>query len=191
LSDKEKVIHEQGFVSVLRQLHDDLDAAVFDAYGWPATLTDNKILERLVALNAERAAEEATGLIRWLRPEFQNPTGNGEKQAELSLVDDDETSEEDAKPTQTRSKSGKKKAAATSENPAGKAEKAAKREWPKGREAQAKAVLAALRDCDGSVTAEELATRFSRAHRETIDELLQALATLGQARRLRGGKYTS
>ena len=50
LTDKEKVIHEQGLVSVLQQLHDDLDAAVFDAYGWPRDLTDEQILERLVAL---------------------------------------------------------------------------------------------------------------------------------------------
>ena len=35
LTDKEKVTHEQGLVSVLKQIHDDLDAAVFDAYGWP------------------------------------------------------------------------------------------------------------------------------------------------------------
>jgi hypothetical protein len=34
LTAKEKVIHEQGLVSVLKQIHDDLDAAVFDAYGW-------------------------------------------------------------------------------------------------------------------------------------------------------------
>jgi very-short-patch-repair endonuclease len=34
---------------------------------------DDAVLERLVALNAERAAEEARGLVRWLRPEFQNP----------------------------------------------------------------------------------------------------------------------
>src|SRR5207237_2671271 len=34
LSDKDKKIHEQGLVSVLRQIHDDLDAAVADAYGW-------------------------------------------------------------------------------------------------------------------------------------------------------------
>jgi hypothetical protein len=30
---KDKVIHEQGLVSVLRQLHDELDAAVLAAYG--------------------------------------------------------------------------------------------------------------------------------------------------------------
>jgi hypothetical protein len=75
LTGKEKVIHEQGLVSVLKQLHDELDTTVFDAYGWPHQLTDEQILERLVALNAERAEEERHGLIRWLRPEFQNPGG--------------------------------------------------------------------------------------------------------------------
>lgn len=35
---------------------------------------DEAILERLVALNAERAAEEARGLVRWLHSEFQNPS---------------------------------------------------------------------------------------------------------------------
>lgn len=40
LTDKEKSIHEQGLVSVLKQIHDELDAAVFDVYGWPVTLSD-------------------------------------------------------------------------------------------------------------------------------------------------------
>ena len=34
LSAKDKIIHEQGLVSVLRELHDALDTAVFEAYGW-------------------------------------------------------------------------------------------------------------------------------------------------------------
>ena len=38
--------------------HKKLDAAVAAAYGWPANLTDEQILERLLALNLERAAEE-------------------------------------------------------------------------------------------------------------------------------------
>ncbi len=75
LTAKEKKIHEDGLISVLKQIHDDLDAAVFDAYGWPHDLSDDQILERLVALNAERAEEEKRGLVRWLRPEFQNPAG--------------------------------------------------------------------------------------------------------------------
>ena len=59
LSDKEKAIHEQGQVSVLNQLHDDLDAAVFDAYGWPQDLTDEEILQRLVDLNHERPKKKS------------------------------------------------------------------------------------------------------------------------------------
>jgi hypothetical protein len=39
--------------------HRKLDAAVAAAYGWPADLTDEQILERLLALNLERAAAEA------------------------------------------------------------------------------------------------------------------------------------
>jgi hypothetical protein len=73
LTPKERTIHDKGLITVLRQLHDELDAAVFAAYGWPVNLTDEEILERLVALNQERATEEKQGIIRWLRPEFQNP----------------------------------------------------------------------------------------------------------------------
>lgn len=93
-------------MSVLRELHDEIDAAVLDAYGWSDLLPllriaygndampvvgaplgatasqesvgpkgppmgrleakrlfDETILERLVALNTERAAEEARGVI--------------------------------------------------------------------------------------------------------------------------------
>jgi hypothetical protein len=39
--------------------HRKLDAAVAAAYGWPADLTDEQILEKLLALNLARAAEEA------------------------------------------------------------------------------------------------------------------------------------
>jgi hypothetical protein len=39
--------------------HKKLDAVVAAAYGFPADLTDEQILEKLLALNLERAAEEA------------------------------------------------------------------------------------------------------------------------------------
>ena len=39
----------------LNLAHAELDAAVADAYGWPADLADGEILERLLALNLERA----------------------------------------------------------------------------------------------------------------------------------------
>ena len=44
----------------LANAHADLDAAVFAAYGWPADLPDTEILERLLALNLERAAAQET-----------------------------------------------------------------------------------------------------------------------------------
>jgi hypothetical protein len=40
-----------------------LDAAVALAYGWPASTTDKQILERLLDLNLERAAEEAKAYL--------------------------------------------------------------------------------------------------------------------------------
>ena len=45
----------------LKMVHEKLDAAVADAYGWPAGLEDAAILERLLALNLERAAAEKSG----------------------------------------------------------------------------------------------------------------------------------
>ena len=40
----------------LDHAHTDLDAAVYDGYGWPADLMNEEILERLLALNLERAS---------------------------------------------------------------------------------------------------------------------------------------
>jgi hypothetical protein len=59
--------------AIVAKLHDELDAAVAAAYGWPVDLPPSEIITRLVALNAERAAEEKAGHIRWLRPDYQIP----------------------------------------------------------------------------------------------------------------------
>ena len=42
----------------LQLAHEQLDKAVFDAYGWPDDLSDPEILERLLALNLERAGQQ-------------------------------------------------------------------------------------------------------------------------------------
>jgi hypothetical protein len=39
----------------LDNAHKKLDSAVFDAYGWPADLSDEEILGRILALNGQRA----------------------------------------------------------------------------------------------------------------------------------------
>ena len=56
---KERELHGAAQTEILRQLHDELDAAVAQAYGWPADLSEPELLERLVALNRERAATPA------------------------------------------------------------------------------------------------------------------------------------
>ena len=51
--------------------HKKLDAAVAAAYGWPADLTDEQILEKLLALNLERAAAEAQAATAPKKPKPQ------------------------------------------------------------------------------------------------------------------------
>ena len=164
LTAKEKVTHEHGLCSVLKQIHDDLDAAVFDAYGWPASLTDEEILERLVALNRERAEEERRGLVRWLRPEFQNPSGvqTGTTQAELL-------------PTGT----------ADGEGPAKQAKEptATKIPWPDAMSEQVQAVRTMLSDALGPATPETLARSFKGRKTNQIRDILDTLVVLGQARK--------
>ncbi|HEY5087001.1 MAG TPA: DNA methyltransferase, partial [Gemmatimonadaceae bacterium] len=73
LTPKERAIHEIAACGVLRDLHDELDQLVAEAYGWPWPMGKEEILERLVALHDERVEEEKRGIIRWLRPDYQIP----------------------------------------------------------------------------------------------------------------------
>ena len=88
LTAAEADVKDRGRVLILKDLHDQIDRATAHAYGWPHDLTDEQILEKLVALNAERAAEEAAGHVRWLRPDYQIPRfarGAAAKSGELDL----------------------------------------------------------------------------------------------------------
>jgi hypothetical protein len=162
LADKERTIHEQGLVSVLKQIHDELDVAVAEAYGWPADLPDEEVLERLVALNRERAAEEAAGHVRWLRPEFQNPEGKATagRAAELALVADE-------------------------------AGVAARRAWPRSLPEQVQAVREVLAEAEAPADAEAVARRFARAPRRQVGELLATLVALNQAREPVAGRFAA
>ena len=97
-------------MSVLQQIHDELDAAVFAAYGWPVTLTDEETfrLERWVVINAQRAAEEQRGLIRWLRPEFQNPAAGRATQTQLAIEEPADDEAEVESEADVSSKKGKR-----------------------------------------------------------------------------------
>jgi len=71
LTEAERVVHEAGCIGLLDHLHQRLDAAVLGAYGWPANLSAQEAVARLVVLNRERSVEEARGEVRFLRPDFQ------------------------------------------------------------------------------------------------------------------------
>ncbi|MEX2641816.1 MAG: hypothetical protein WD270_00065 [Acetobacterales bacterium] len=163
LNDTEKAIHEKGLVSTLKDLHDRVDAAVAAAYGWPADLSETGILERLVALNRERAAAEAWKKIFWLRPEYQNPQGRAREAArqgaELDL--------------------GEAALAA-----------AGKGAWPKSLPERVQVVRAALDALDRPASAEEIAAMFRRARRRDVQGLLEILAALNHVR-VEGGRYAA
>ncbi len=177
LTAKEKTIHEQGLVSLLRELHDELDRAVFAAYGWddlaaqlvgkPGATTplpdkpeaqaeaEEELLCRLVALNSERAAEEARGHIRWLRPEYQNPSAA--VAPEQSEADLDDTTDFESVPA----------AAAVT----------GKLTWPKQMREQVAAVRHAL--SQSPLPADTLAAQFKRSPKVAVQAVLDALEELG------------
>ncbi|MEH6654554.1 MAG: DNA methyltransferase [Loktanella salsilacus] len=161
IEGKDKEVYDQGLVGILRDLHDRIDVSVAEAYGWPVDLSDDDILHRLVDLNRERAAEEATGLIRWLRPDYQNPDGKVAA----------------AKVDQGAMDLGI--AAATAKTP-----------WPKSLPDQLSAVQRTLGDL-GIATSEQVARQFARGRATTVQPLLESLTALGQARVIEGGKFAA
>jgi len=156
LTPKEQAIHEQGLVSVLRTLHDDLDAAVSAAYGWPPDLSEAELLERLVTLNRARAEEEARGFVRYLRPEYQNP--EGARQTALGVG-----------PSEAKA-----------------ATPSVREPWPKTLPERVGAVQRVLEAAAGPLAPEAVARRFTRARTPDVAAVLETLAHLGHLRRVDG-----
>jgi hypothetical protein len=73
LSAAETDVQKRGQILILKRLHEMIDTGVAEAYGWPVDLDEQAVLERVLALNAERAAREGRGEVAWLRPEYQVP----------------------------------------------------------------------------------------------------------------------
>ncbi len=160
LTAKDKIIHEQGLVSVLQTLHDELDAAVLAAYGWSdLAVTDSEtLLERLVALNAERAREETGGQIRWLRPAYQSP------QSRIAAVD---------------AENSPKIAAVVDQAPAAVATKAP---WPATLPEQMALLARLLKETPLSESAIAARITGKGPWKKRLPDLLQTLVALGRAR---------
>jgi len=179
LSAAEKDVHDAGLVGVLKEIHDEIDAAVLRAYGWDELIgalvgkpgatapsphaapeqeaAEQDLLGRLVRLNQERAAEEARGHVRWLRPEFQRPK-LAHKVPEPAEAETPETElalvAEESRP-----------------------------KWPSDGLAQIRVVQDVLRAADGPVDPDTLARAFagklSRKRRERVADVLETLAATG------------
>jgi hypothetical protein len=165
---------------VLDQLHRELDAAVLDAYGWsdlapalvgaPGALTplidkpealaqaEADLLERLVALNAARAAEEAQGQVRWLRPDFQTAGSASPVQTEIEGAD--------------------------TETPATPPVPVARQPWPAELPQQIAAVAGVLAASAAPLDLAALAGCFTGKGpwKKRLPQLLDTLAALGRAR---------
>ena len=112
-------------------------------------------------LNRARAAEEARGLVRWLRPDYQNPAGRAVAvKGEQGALD------------------------------IGPAESTAKTPWPKAMPDQNIAVLARLREL-GEASPTQIARYFSGTRTATIEQHLQILVRYGQAHVLEPGRFAS
>jgi hypothetical protein len=159
LDDDEECTKNEGLILTLKELHAKLDRLVFEAYGWPQTLTDEQILEKLVALNHERAAEERRGHVRWLRPDYQIPRFGKD-------LDKQAAKEEGAQISADL----------------GLAEPSARKaSFPTDAAAQTAAVFAALAAASGAVMVSDIANGFrgSKNLEKNIGEVLSSLARLG------------
>ncbi len=168
LSAADQDVKDRGCVLILMDLHRHIDVLVADAYGWPRDLAATQILERLVALNAERAIEEGAGHVRWLRADYQVPRfakGAAARTGELALDDG---------PTATIGR----------EAPL----------FPTDRYEQPLAVEAALVAAGRPMAPAELARGFRRGGRRIEQRTLQVLTTLsryGRVTALPDGRYAA
>ncbi len=166
LTPQERDIHDRGLVTLIRQHHDAIDEGVADAYGWgdehrAGTLDEETILTRLVALNKERAAEEARGLVRYLRPEFQDPGYRAPVATTLDLGEAAVAPVSNVIP------------------------------WPATLPEQVGAVQSILAAAPAPLAAGDIARSFKGKRAATVRPVLDALAGLGMARRLNDGRYAA
>jgi hypothetical protein len=210
LTAKEKVSHDHGLVSILKQIHDDLDTAVLEAYGWTdlmsptqalsladrlatpgpaAEALEQELLTGLVALNHTRAAEEKRGHIRWLRPEYQAVAGpSSERAAEgtegTKVTQGTEGTKPPMKPkgkTTVPTKANKVPSDLSVPLVPSVPEAATKLPWPESLAAQVSA-LQKLLPTHGT-DPETLSARFGKKspkRTEQISEILETLQALGQ-----------
>ena len=117
-------------------------------------MTNEEILGNVAALNQQRSGEEASGVVRWLRPEYQAPNELAVQAAFAGLL-----------PTEAAVGARRK------------------RPWPASLTEQVRAIKDALRAAPLQ-TPQQIATGFRPASRTRIAEILETLTALGQTRQV-------
>ena len=128
-------------------------------------------------LNTQRAAAEAQGCVRWLRPEFQNPQNLLQKQELLPHEEQAPEADFDSeksllKPEQTKPQ----------QHP-----------WPATLPEQVRAVAAVLAASPAPLTLPSIESRFKGRGpwKKGLPTLLQTLESLGRAQAVAGGGVTA
>ncbi|MBC8154147.1 MAG: RNA-binding protein [Bacteroidetes bacterium] len=150
-------------------LHQQLDAAVAEAYGWPDGLPESETLTRLVRLNHERAAEEQAGHIRYLRPAYQRSGGPAPESVQMGL---NLTTADANGPVGTQ---------------APELVHDVQREWPKDLAKQMQAVRDMVQQAGGPVSPVQVAARFVKLRPVTVQPLLATLSALALLRQTHEG----
>jgi hypothetical protein len=128
------------------------------------------LLERLVALNATRSAEEKTGTVRWLRPEYQAPQALASPQTPVLMQG---TLDVDVY--------------------IAAAEQSGKTLWPDSLAAQIRALANVLVAAASPITIDEIARAFGKRStwQKSLIPLLESLEAMGRARRTDDDKWMS
>lgn len=161
LSDRERQIYDEAHLRPLQEHLDEIDAAVCEAYALTPDTDEEAVLEELVRLNSKRALEEARGIIRYIRPEFQARGSSREHTQALDL----EIAE-----------------AADLGNGV---------QWPESLADQVVSVGRVLAAARKPLAAADVARAFVGKRASSILPVLDALAAMGQARRLDDGRYAA
>jgi hypothetical protein len=162
LDPEEQRVFSLAACGSIKDLHDEIDAIVRDAYEWSHNIESEEMLFALIELHDKRRMEEEAAEVRWLRPEYQlSRFGEGIQVTASGF--------------------------GFAPGPQKVPSKAIP--WPSGAVEQISAIKATFDP--GPLTVEEVIARFKAAKRELVRRHVETLALMGELRLIKGDRYMS
>nr|WP_249803692.1 DNA methyltransferase [Bradyrhizobium zhengyangense] len=159
LNSEDRSTYDRAHLRVLQLRLVEIDEAVCKAYGFAPDASVDDVLASLVALNLDRSVEEASGTVRYIRPTFQ-ARGKAREVAQTLEF----SLADSAAPTVAL-------------------------QWPDALSDQVVSVAGVLAGARRPLAATDVAKAFAGKRAATVTPVLDALAAIGQARRLSDGRY--